>query len=146
MLCNQVNMMFVMLLWVCIHTGQPKKFPWPRWESNPRCSANWAARTNIPKVAGSIPTVARQTFQFARSGCTRGVTSQTSCAPEYITPTHTEIIISWNTLISKELDSIPKYHQLEPHSYIGSILMITVVRQTFQLARYGCSNITNNFS
>jgi hypothetical protein len=48
----------------------------------------------IPKVAGSIPTVARQTFQFARCGCTRGVTSQTSYAPEYITPTHTEIIIS----------------------------------------------------
>jgi hypothetical protein len=24
----QVNMMFVMLLWVCIHTGQAEKFAW----------------------------------------------------------------------------------------------------------------------
>ena len=30
-LCTQVNMMFVMLLWVCIHTGQAEKFAWPRW-------------------------------------------------------------------------------------------------------------------
>jgi hypothetical protein len=35
-LCTQVDMMFVMLLWVCIHTGQAEKFAWPRWESNPR--------------------------------------------------------------------------------------------------------------
>jgi hypothetical protein len=35
-LCTQVNMMFVMLLWVCIHTGQAEKLAWPRWESNPR--------------------------------------------------------------------------------------------------------------
>jgi hypothetical protein len=35
-LCTQVNMMFVMLLWVCIHTGQAEKLPWQRWESNPR--------------------------------------------------------------------------------------------------------------
>ena len=35
-LCTQVNMMFVMLLWVCIHTGQAETFAWPRWESNPR--------------------------------------------------------------------------------------------------------------
>jgi hypothetical protein len=34
-LCTQVNMMFVMLLRVCIHTGQTEKFAWPRWESNP---------------------------------------------------------------------------------------------------------------
>jgi hypothetical protein len=34
--CTQVNMMFVMLLWVCIHTGKAEKFAWPRWESNPR--------------------------------------------------------------------------------------------------------------
>ena len=26
-------MMFVMLLWVSIHTGQAEKFAWPRWES-----------------------------------------------------------------------------------------------------------------
>jgi hypothetical protein len=26
--------MFVMSLWVCIHTGQAEKFAWPRWESN----------------------------------------------------------------------------------------------------------------
>ena len=31
-----VNMMFVMLLLVCIHTGQAEKLAWPRWESNPR--------------------------------------------------------------------------------------------------------------
>jgi hypothetical protein len=30
MLCTQVNTMFVMLLWVCIHTGQAEKFAWPR--------------------------------------------------------------------------------------------------------------------
>jgi hypothetical protein len=35
-LCTQVNMMFVMLLWVCIHIGQAETFAWPRWESNPR--------------------------------------------------------------------------------------------------------------
>jgi hypothetical protein len=33
---TQVNIMFVLLLWVCIHTGQDEKFAWPRWESNPR--------------------------------------------------------------------------------------------------------------
>jgi hypothetical protein len=32
-LCTQVNMMFVMLLWLCIHTGQAEKFAWARWES-----------------------------------------------------------------------------------------------------------------
>ena len=59
-------------------------------------------------------------------------------------------------MISKELDSVPKYHQLElvvqlvEHwtsipKLAGSVP--TVVRQTFQLARCGCtlmqSNITN---
>jgi hypothetical protein len=34
--------------------------------------------TSIPKVAGSIPTVAKLTFQLARCGCTLRVTSQTS--------------------------------------------------------------------
>jgi hypothetical protein len=49
-LCTHVNMMFVMLLW-----------------------------TSIPKVAGSIPTVAKHlTFQLARCGCTLRITSQTS--------------------------------------------------------------------
>ena len=33
---------------------------------------------SIPKVAGSIPTVVRQTFQLARCGYTLRVTSQTS--------------------------------------------------------------------
>jgi hypothetical protein len=33
-LYTQVNKMFVMLLWVCIHTGQAEKLAWPRWESN----------------------------------------------------------------------------------------------------------------
>jgi hypothetical protein len=32
-LCTQVNMMFVMLLWVYIHTGQAEKFAWPRWQN-----------------------------------------------------------------------------------------------------------------
>ena len=35
-LCTQVNMMFAMLLWVCIHTGQAEKLAWPRWESKAR--------------------------------------------------------------------------------------------------------------
>ena len=33
--------------------------------------------TSIPEVAGSIPTVAKLTFQLARCGCTLRVTSQT---------------------------------------------------------------------
>ena len=44
--------------------------------------------TSIPKVAGSIPTLIRQTFQLALCGCTLRVTSQTSYSPECITPTH----------------------------------------------------------
>ena len=39
--------------------------------------AEYCHWTNIPKVAGSIPTVVRQTFQLARLGCTLKVTSQT---------------------------------------------------------------------
>jgi hypothetical protein len=27
-LCTKVNMMFVVLLWVCIHTGQVEKSAW----------------------------------------------------------------------------------------------------------------------
>ena len=69
-LCTQVNM-FVLLLWVCIHTGQAEKFAWPWW-------------TSIPKVAGSIPTVGKQTFQLARSNikgtCFRFVIILESCA------------------------------------------------------------------
>jgi hypothetical protein len=53
-------MMFVMLLWVCIHIGQAEKFVWPRWE--------WTLR------------VTSQTLR---------VTSQTY-SPEYMTPTHTQ--------------------------------------------------------
>jgi hypothetical protein len=34
--------------------------------------------TSIPKLADSIPTVVRQTFQLARCGCTLRVTPQTS--------------------------------------------------------------------
>ena len=34
--------------------------------------------TDIPKVAGLIPTVVRQTLQLARCGCTLRVTPQTS--------------------------------------------------------------------
>jgi hypothetical protein len=34
MLCTQVNIMFLILLWVYIHTGQAEKLAWPRWESN----------------------------------------------------------------------------------------------------------------
>ena len=48
--------------------------------------------TSIPMVAGSIPTVVRQTFQVARcESCPLRVTSQTSYSSEYITPTYTEI-------------------------------------------------------
>jgi hypothetical protein len=36
--------------------------------------------------------VARQTFQFARCGCTLRVTPQTSYSPDYITPTDTKIV------------------------------------------------------
>ena len=46
--------------------------------------------TSIPKVAGSIPTVVRQTFQPARCGYTLRVTSKTLYSPEYITPKHTQ--------------------------------------------------------
>ena len=48
---------------------------------------HWAS---IPKIAGSIPTVVRQTVQLARCGCTLRVTSQASYSPDYITPTHTQ--------------------------------------------------------
>jgi hypothetical protein len=41
LLCTQVNMMFVVLLWVFIHTGQAGMFAWPRWESNPRPLGTW---------------------------------------------------------------------------------------------------------
>ena len=43
--------------------------------SRPRTKREQRARA-IPKVAGSIPTVVRQTFQLARCGCTLRVTSQ----------------------------------------------------------------------
>ena len=33
MLWTQVNIMFLMLLWVYIHTGQAEKLAWPWWES-----------------------------------------------------------------------------------------------------------------
>jgi hypothetical protein len=52
-LCTQVNMMFVMLLWVYIHTGQAWKI----------CLATVGIRASIPKVVGSIPTMARHIFQ-----------------------------------------------------------------------------------
>ena len=116
---NSLVIMFAMLLWVCIHTRQAEKFAWPRWESKPRPSGYYSNAlpteirgqvgrfsktytrssvgrasigswwTSIPKVAGSIPTVVRQTFQPARCGCTLRVTLQASFSPEYITPTHT---------------------------------------------------------
>jgi hypothetical protein len=43
------------------------------------------------------------------------VTSQTSYSPEYITPTHTKKshILEYID-IEGTLDSVPKYHQLEP--------------------------------
>jgi hypothetical protein len=61
-------------------------------------------------LAGSIPTVVRQTFQLARCGCTLRVTSQTSSSPEYITPTHIkeyhilEYIDIEGTRLSSELE------------------------------------------
>ena len=50
------------------------------------------SKSSIPKVVGSIPTVARHIFQACPvwiSGCgyTLRVTSQASYSPEYITPT-----------------------------------------------------------
>jgi hypothetical protein len=57
-MCTQVNMMFVMLLLVCIHTGQDEKFAWPRCE-------------------GHRGQAFKQTFHLARCGCTLRVTSQT---------------------------------------------------------------------
>ena len=65
-LCTQVNIMILMLFW-------------------------W---TSIPKVAVSIPTVVKLTFQPARCGYTLRVTSKTLYSPEYITPKHTQNIIS----------------------------------------------------
>jgi hypothetical protein len=63
------------------------------------CASTPGKLKSIPKVAGSIPTVANLTFQLARCGCTLRVTAQTSYSPEYITPTHTtklELFISGN--------------------------------------------------
>ena len=52
---------------------------------------HWAS---IPKVVGSIPTVARPIFfKPARCGYTLRVTSQTSYSPEYTTPTQQISII-----------------------------------------------------
>jgi hypothetical protein len=41
----------------------------------------------VPKVVGSIPTVARHIFQACPVWYTLRVTSQASYSPEYITPT-----------------------------------------------------------
>jgi hypothetical protein len=53
-LCTQVNMMFVMLLWVYNHTGKAWKI----------CLKNMLEKywASIPKVVGSIPTVVRQAY------------------------------------------------------------------------------------
>ena len=73
---------------MCIHTaGKLKSLPDHRGN---RTRDLW---TSILKVAVSIPTVVRQTFQqLARCECTLRVTPQTSYSPEYITPTHTKRI------------------------------------------------------
>ena len=70
--------MFVMLFWVYIHTGQAGKICLATVGIEhttigilAQCSANWATRSgrlaehwaSIPKVGGSIPTVARHIFQ-----------------------------------------------------------------------------------
>ena len=78
MLCTQVNMMFVMLLWVYTHTGrawkicpatagiEPTTFGiLAQYYSNrpdrvAQLVEHWAS---IPKVVGSIPTVAGHIFQ-----------------------------------------------------------------------------------
>jgi hypothetical protein len=59
--------------------------------------------TSILKVTGSIPTVAKLTFQLARCGCTLRVTSQTSYSPEYTTSTHTKINTKNDTFYSEAL-------------------------------------------
>ena len=58
--------------------------------------------TSIPKVAGSIPTVVRLTFQPARCRYTLRVTSKTLYSPEYITSKHTQKI-SLLDLLNTEL-------------------------------------------
>ena len=70
---TRVNMMFVILLWVCIHTGQVEKFAWSPTRTD-LTSYSSVGRTLLscsvilvdPKVAGSVPTVVRQTFQLAQ--------------------------------------------------------------------------------
>ena len=79
-------------------------------------------------------------------GCILKVTSQTSYSPKYLTPTHTRKSYH-RLLISKELDSVPKYQQLDHVAQLAehwtSIPKVacsipTVAKQTFQLARCGC--------
>jgi hypothetical protein len=50
--------------------------------------------TSIPKVVGSIPTVAKLTFQLARCGCTLRVTSQT-CIYLLQSNAHFENKLTW---------------------------------------------------
>ena len=83
-------MMFVMLLWVCIHTGQAEKLAWPRWESNQR---------PLGHQSNALPTELRG--QVGSSWWYFGTESSSFDISVFY-----DMII--NTLISKELDSVPK--------------------------------------
>jgi hypothetical protein len=116
------------------------------------------AWTSIPNVAGSIPTVIRQTFQLVRCGHKLRVRSETFYSPEYITPTHTrrkyhilEYIGIEGNRFSSEISPTYSYRldlvaQLVEHwtsiiKVAGSIT--TVIRQTYQLSRCGCTPQTS---
>ena len=95
-LCAKVNMMFVMLLWVCIHTGS--------WKSLPDRGGNRTRHLwdTSPMLCQLSYEVNWQTFQLARCGCTLRVTSQTWYSPECLTPTHTKNqSVNINLLVSK---------------------------------------------
>ena len=55
MLCSQVNILFLVLLWVYIHTGQAENLPGHGGNQT-------YDRASIPKFVASIPNMARQIF------------------------------------------------------------------------------------
>jgi hypothetical protein len=84
--------MFLMLLWVYIHTGQAEKLAWPRWESNLRPLEATCGISELSLVS-SIPHTNvfydhDPTFQPTRCGYTLRVTSKTQ----------------WLTMINKTKD------------------------------------------
>jgi hypothetical protein len=97
-------MMFLMLLWVCIHTGQAEKFASSRvgiasatFGIPVQCSTNWTLDW-YPKARGfdshrgQVNFSACPVWMHTQSNrCTLRVTSQTSYSPEYIIPTPTKM-------------------------------------------------------